>query len=133
MKPSRLTTDDGLRTTDHWQTASDRGHDTDNVVILKGSLVLLEIADVFVIQVDVNETADFPVFGKEVPAQVSVARRDPRKRLSYGLRLDFYRILLPRILPQRSGNNDFNGHRELYTSISGGPFSPTLASLMHPA
>ena len=46
----------------------------------------------------------------EVPAQVAILRGQGGKRLRHSFGIDFHRVLLPCILPERSRNNYFDCH-----------------------
>src|SRR5579863_144903 len=48
--------------------AGDGWHNADGVAIFDWRVFLVEIADVFVLQIDIDEAADTAIFGVEVPA-----------------------------------------------------------------
>jgi hypothetical protein len=97
--------------------ARNRRYDADNIVFLHGRLVLLEIADILIIQIDIHEAADLSFIGKEMPAQVAVLRSQAGQRLSHGFSLELYRILLPCVLAQWSWDDHLYGHSHSFVPL----------------
>src|SRR5579863_6859407 len=54
--------------------ASDGGDNADGVAVLGGRIFLGQVANVFVINVDVNEAAQLPFLGEKMPAQFAEFR-----------------------------------------------------------
>ncbi len=74
-----------------------------------GSRVFFQIADVFVVQVNIDEAAQFPLVVKNLPAEFGILRGERRQHLAYRRALKFHRIVFVNELAQGRGNQDF-GH-----------------------
>jgi hypothetical protein len=90
--------------------SGDGRHNGNTITVLHCGGVLLQIADIFIVEVDVYERPQFPVIGIEVAAQVRVLGHEVGKGLADGSGLYFNRRLLPGVLAQ--GRRDLDlGHR----------------------
>ena len=56
------------------EAAGDGGDDADGVAVFGGSGFLRKVADVFVVDVDIDEAAQFAIFGEEVFLQIAELR-----------------------------------------------------------
>ena len=83
-----------------------RGHYGNVITVFYGGGVLLQIADVFIVQVDIDESAELAVVVIEMTSQVGVLGDKSRKGFSDSRTFDFNRRLFPSILPQRRRNVD---------------------------
>ena len=74
-----------------------------------GRGVLAQVADVFVVQIDVDEAAQLAFVGEDLLAQVGVLGGQRGQHFARPSRRHGHRILLPRELPQRRRDQNF-GH-----------------------
>ena len=79
--------------------SSDRRHYGNGITVFDRGGFFLQVADVFVIEVDIDESAQFAIVGVEMPTQVGMPRHETRKRIGDGIALHLYRGLLSGILP----------------------------------
>jgi hypothetical protein len=79
-------------------TASDGGHDGEAVVFVHWGAFLAQIADIFVIQVNVHEGSQFALISIQVTSQIRVRRGQRGKRLAHVIGLHVNTRLLARIL-----------------------------------
>ena len=68
----------------------------------------MQVADILVVEVDVNKGAELAVIGVEVAAKVRMLGDQPAKGLAYGAALNLHRTLLSGVLPQRRRYVDFD-------------------------
>jgi hypothetical protein len=78
--------------------ASDGGHDGEAVVFVHRGAFLVQIADVFVVQINVHKGTQFALISIQVTPQIRVRRGQLRERLTYVLGLHVNARLLARIL-----------------------------------
>ena len=64
------------------------------------------MADVFVVDVDVDEASQPALLVVEMPAEIAVLTDEPLQRVADRLTFDFHELLLPRKRAKRSGNHD---------------------------
>src|SRR5579862_2506136 len=93
--------------------ARDGWDDANRVAFAHAGLVLLQVADVFVIHIDVDEAAQAAIVGIEVLFQIAEARSEPGKGLADCGGLQFDAFLLARVGAQGSGYDDFHWHLEM--------------------
>ena|SRR6185437_4250066 len=87
-------------------SAGDRRHYRDVITVRDGGCVLLQVAYVFVVQVHIDERAQFTFLSIEVPAQFWMLGDQAAQGFPHGGTLYFNRGLLAGILPQRGWNMD---------------------------
>ena len=87
--------------------SSNRRHYRNSITVLNCRGLFLQVADVFVIQVNVDERTEFAVVGVKMPAQVRVLGNQPGQGFRDGAGLDLDRGLLAGVLAQRGGYVDF--------------------------
>src|SRR5579864_7983464 len=90
--------------------AGDGGDDADGVAVFGGSGFFREVTDVFVVDVDIDETAELSLFGEEVLLQIAELRCESAQCFADGAGADFGGVALARVNPERSGNHDFHCH-----------------------
>src|SRR5215472_16749619 len=90
--------------------AGDGGNDADGVAIFGGSVFFREIANVFVVDVDIDEAAQPAVLGEQVLAKVGVLRGEMAERFADGASAELGRVPLARVRAERGWNHDFHGH-----------------------
>jgi hypothetical protein len=78
--------------------ASDGGHDGEAVVFVHRGAFLVQIADVFVIQINIHKGPQFAFVSIQVTPQVRVRRGERGKRLAHVLGLHVNARFLARIL-----------------------------------
>ena len=88
----------------------DRGHNRNIIILADRSRFFLQVTNVFVIQVNIYEGAQFAVIRVEVTAQVRMLDNKSVQRLTYRGRLYRYSILLICVLPKRSWDVYFHLH-----------------------
>src|SRR5271170_2605526 len=71
------------------EAAGDAGDDADGVAVFGRRRFLREVADVFVVDVDVDEAAQFTVFGEEVLLQITELGGEIGESFADGFRGDF--------------------------------------------
>jgi hypothetical protein len=90
------------------QTASgNRRHYRNSITVPDCGGFFLQVADVFVIQVDIHKRAQFAVFGVKMPPQVRVFRNQSGQGLGDGPSVNLDRRLLTGVLAQRGGYLNF--------------------------
>src|ERR1700761_1136569 len=97
-------------TTTEGAAAGDGGHDADGVAVFGGSGVFREVADVFVVEVDIDEAAEFSIFSEEVFAQIAELRCEAAECFADGSSADFGGVALAGVNPERGWNHDFHCH-----------------------
>ncbi len=90
--------------------SGDRRHNGNVITVLHRSGVFLQVADILVIEVNVDKSAQFAVVGIEMAAQFRMLGDQVRERIADGPAGHLDRSLFARILPQRGWNMDL-GHR----------------------
>ena len=88
------------------RAARHRRDDAERVARLQGGVFLLQVADVLVVQVDVDEAPQLAFVVVEVLAQVAVGRDQVRQRFAHRPARDFDAFLLVDVGPERRGNVD---------------------------
>src|SRR3990172_3800835 len=94
------------------RAAGDGGDDAHHIRLLHRCALFLQVADVLVVQINVDEAAQLAVVGVEVPAQVAVLGDELLQELPHRLRLQVQRLLLAGVLPERRRDDDLR-HRYL--------------------
>ena len=79
-------------------------------------LFFLQIADVFVVQVDVDEAAQLALLVVEMRLQPFVLRRQVGEQLANRRAVDFDGVLLSGERPQRSRNQNLVRHSEVMST-----------------
>src|SRR6266571_9387129 len=82
--------------------ARDRRHNGNSIAFSQGRVFLLQVADVFVVQVHVDEGPQFAVIGKKMAAQVGVLSGEFPERFADVAGGDIHRVLFFSVLAQRS-------------------------------
>src|SRR5208337_1743661 len=85
-------------------------YDADHVIFFQGSLFLLQKANVFVANVNIDEATELACVVVKMLAEVAILGGDGPQCLSNRLCLHFHRLLLLCILSQRSRDDDLNRH-----------------------
>src|ERR1700687_2003117 len=88
----------------------DGRHNGNTITVLHRRGFLLEIADVLVVKVDIDESAQLPVIRIKMTAQVGMLGDQVRKGAANGASRNFNRRLLASVLAQGGGDLDL-GHR----------------------
>src|SRR5882672_9148753 len=83
-----------------------RGHYRNGITVFDRSGLFLQVADIFVVQVDVHESPQFAVVGVKVATQVRMLGDKVGEGFGDRARLDLHRSLLAGILAQRGWNVD---------------------------
>src|SRR5262249_40516652 len=96
--------------------AGDRRHDTHYVTVLGRRVLLRQVADVFVVDVHVHETAQLALVGKQVFAQVPKLAGQVPKRFAHRPGHKLRRVSLPCVNAQGGWNHHFHWHSSLLTS-----------------
>ena len=91
--------------------AGDAGHDGKVSPSFEPGGIFIEIADVFVVHIDVDEAAEVALVGEQVLFQVGELGGEVAKRLAYRGARHGHLIELRRELAESSGDEDF-GHTE---------------------
>src|SRR5579871_1697549 len=97
-------------TTGESATAGDGGDDADGVAVFGGSGLFGEVANVFVVDVDIDEAAQLSIFGEEVLAQIAELRCESAEGFANGAGADFGGVTLARVDPERRWNHYFHCH-----------------------
>src|ERR1700753_42850 len=97
-------------TTAGGSAAGDGGDDADGIAVFGGRGFFGEVADVFVVDVDIDEAAQFGVFGGEVVFQVTEMRCESAQCFAYGVRGDFSGVTLAGVNPERGWDHYFHCH-----------------------
>ncbi len=92
------------------RAARDRRDDAHRVAGLHRRLLLLQIPDVFVVDVDVDEAAQLALIVVEMRFQPGVLRRQVREQLADGLAFDIDGVFLVGERPERRGNQNLSCH-----------------------
>jgi len=97
----------------------------------------LQVADILVVEVDVNKGAELAVIGVEVAAKVRMLGNQPGKGLAYSAALNLHRTLLSGVLPQRRRYVDFDhslitGCSRMNQRFTRYSYVITLAAEVHP-
>src|SRR5260370_966395 len=95
---------------DGGNTARDRRNDADGVAILRWRILFRQVANVFIVHVNVDEAAQLAIFGEEMFAQVREFRSEMAKRFPHGASAELGRIAFPRVGAKRRWNHYFHGH-----------------------
>ena len=93
--------------------AGHRRDDADRVAGLERRLILLQVADVFVVDVDVDEAAQLAFVVEQMLLQAAKPRRQVCKQLADGRAVELDDVELVGERTQRCGNVDFDGHVRL--------------------
>src|SRR5208282_5179203 len=101
------------------RAAGDRRHDAHGVAFAQLRRILLQVANVFVVYVDVDEAAQTAVIGVEVLLELGIPARQGSKRLTYRRGLQFNDFLLAGIGSKRRRDDDFHWHPCLLCELSG--------------
>src|ERR1019366_8161182 len=89
--------------------AGNRRHNGNGITVFQHGGFFFQVAHVFVVDVDVDERAQFAVLGIEMALQIGMLRNQARKGLAHGLSRDMDRGLFPRVLAKWRRNLDL-GH-----------------------
>src|SRR4029077_5579776 len=81
------------------EAPSDRRHYRNGITVFDRGGFFLQVADVFVIEVDIDESAQFAIVGVEVAAQVRMRGNEAGEGVGDGCTFHLNRGLLPGILP----------------------------------
>ena len=97
----------------------------------------MQVADVLVVEVNVNKGAELAVISVEVAAKVWMLGDQPGKGLAYGAALNLHRTLLSGVLPQRGRYVDFDhslitGCSRMNQRFTRYSYVITLAAEVHP-
>src|ERR1700687_262962 len=92
------------------KTSCNRRHDADRVAVFCWGIFFRQIANIFVVHINVHEAAQLSVLGKQMLTQVSKFGRQPPQRFADGPRFHLRRIALSCIGAQRRRNNHFHSH-----------------------
>jgi hypothetical protein len=93
------------------KTAPGYGRDYRNVItFLDGRGFLLQVADVFIVKVNIHKRAQLAVIGVQMPSQIGMLHRERIHGLGHGRAFNLNGGLLAHILPQRRWNVNF-AHR----------------------
>ena len=90
--------------------ACHRRNDADRVARRDRRLLLLQVADVFVVQVDVDEAAQLALIVVQVRLQAGVLRRQIGQQLADRCAVGLDRVLLIGVRSQRGRDQDFRRH-----------------------
>src|ERR1700743_981920 len=90
--------------------AGDGGDDADGVAVFGGSCFLVEVTDVFVVDVDIDEAAQLAVFGEEVLLQIAELRCESAQCFADGAGANFGGVALAGVNPEGRRNHDFHCH-----------------------
>src|ERR1700686_1214 len=93
----------------HNSAAGNRRHDGNGITVLKHGGFFLEVAHVFVIDVDVHERPQLAVVSIKVALQIGMPRDQASEGFAHGFCRDVDRRLFPRILTKWRRNLDL-GH-----------------------
>ena len=88
----------------HGRPAGDRGHQRERVAVFCGGGVLAQVADILVVQVDVDETAYLALVGEDLLAQIGELRGECAQHFAYGAAGNGDGILFPGELSQGRGD-----------------------------
>ncbi len=88
--------------------SGDRRHDGDIITILHRRSIFLQVTDVFVVEIDVDESAQFAIIGIEMAAQIGMLGHQFGQRRTDRFGIEFDRGVLSSILSQRRGNVDLS-------------------------
>src|SRR5262245_35008914 len=91
-------------------SSCDRRNDADRVSRLHRRVLFLEIADVLVVQVDVDETPELALLVVEVRREPGVRRGEIDEQLANRRAVDFDSVLLSSERPKRSRNQNLVSH-----------------------
>jgi hypothetical protein len=83
-----------------------RRHYRNVITVANGGRLLLQVANVFVIQVNIDERAQLAVFSVEMAPEIGMIGDEPAQGFSDGRTFHVNRRLLAGILPQRRGDMD---------------------------
>src|ERR1700722_15909770 len=83
------------------RASGDGGDDADGVAVFGWGGFFREVTDVFVVDVDVDETAQLAVFGEEVLTQIAELRCESAQCFADGACADFGGVALARVNPER--------------------------------
>src|SRR5579871_2308648 len=97
-------------TTGRSAAAGDGGDDADGVAVFGGSGFLREVANVFVVDVDIDEAAELTVFSEEVLLQIAKLRCESAQCFADGRGADFGGVALAGVDPERGWNHYFHCH-----------------------
>jgi hypothetical protein len=92
----------GTRRNHRSTASSDRRHDGNIITIFDGCRVFLQIADILVIQINIDKSPQFSVLVVEMPAQVGMLRDQAGKSLGYGSTLNVDSGVFSSVLAKRS-------------------------------
>src|SRR5579875_368209 len=91
-------------------TACNGGNNADDIVVVEGCLIFLQIANIFVIQINIYKATQFAFLVVKMLAQSLILACKPRKRFGNSASLQLNRIPLLSILAKGSRDNHFNRH-----------------------
>src|SRR5690606_36479155 len=97
--------------------ARDRRNDAERVAVAQRRRLLLEIADVVVVDVDVDEVPQPALLVVQVALQIRVLRRERGQHLPDGAALDLDAVLLPGEGPQGRRDVYDVSHNDLLTRV----------------
>src|SRR5579864_8572470 len=84
-----------------FSAAGDGGHDADRVALLHGSFFSLQIANVLIVDVDVDEAAQAAIVGVQMLLQVAELRRERIQCVADGAGFEIDALVLTGELPER--------------------------------
>src|ERR1700687_1441808 len=89
---------------------SDGRNNTNRVAVFGRGVLFRQIANVFVVDVDVYEAAQLAVFGKKMFAQIGELRRQVAEGFPDSGRVELRGITLSGVHAKRRGNHDLHCH-----------------------
>ena len=94
----------------HGCPSGDRRDDADRVAGRDRRLLLLQVADIFVVQIDVDEAAQLALLVEQMVLQPGVLLRQIGEQLAHRRAVSLDRVLLIRVRPERCWNQNFRRH-----------------------
>jgi len=88
----------------HWRPARDARNDRDGVAFLHRRGFFFQIADVFVVDINIHETAQLALIAVKLASQILILSREFTENLADGGAAQFDGVMLLGVLPQRSWN-----------------------------
>src|SRR5581483_1191995 len=95
-------------------SSRDRGHNGNGVALPHRGVLLLQVADIFVVEVHVDKGTQLTVLGIKMAAQLGMCRGELPEGIPHGAGLHLDGIFLIRILAERSRNQDFHRLSSLF-------------------
>ena len=104
--------------------AGDGGHDAHHVTFLHRGPVFLQIADILVVDIDVDEVADLPLLVQQVWLELGKMTDQSVDHLAHGIAGQFHLVPIAREMPQRHRQEHLQSH------FSSSRFIPALADIV---